>query len=239
MPSKSRALAFAIALPLLLSGCDTGKILLDPKEMTRRIEGFGQATRREVATGEEGTVYELAIESTRESSWAQADRAMWRDLRNSCPDGRRSETLAQSPLADKSDQAAIERMHPAGTSFVRTVRCAPRPSFEFDLPAGTDWTAGSRLVEARLVDDAPRARGRFSGVLPVRYSRYRPKYVALQDALGMMVANALETCPEGYRIERVAVGNFVEPYDGRARQPDEGDLALGLATSCAADEPAP
>ena len=42
MPIKSRALAFAVALPLLLSGCDAGKVLLDPKEMTRRIEGFGQ-----------------------------------------------------------------------------------------------------------------------------------------------------------------------------------------------------
>lgn len=239
MPIKSRALAFAVTLPLLLSGCDAGKVLLDPKEMTRRIEGFGQATRREVVTGEDGTVYELAVEATCESNWAQADRAMWRDLQHTCPDGRRSETLAQSPLADKADQAAIERLHPAGTTFVRTVRCAPRPAFEFDLPAGTDWAAGSRLVEARLTEVVPRAVGRFHVVLPVRYSRYQPKYIALQGTLGMLVATALDDCPAGHRIDGIVLGNFVEPLDGEAARPDSGDLALGLATSCAADEPAP
>jgi len=237
LPSTVRMLALAAGLPLLLAGCDAGKILIDPKAMARRIEGFGLATRREVATDENGTVYELAVESTRESNWTQADRAIRRDLPHACPDGRRHDTLSQAPLADKADRASYEQMHPAGTTFVSTVRCAARPAFEFDLPAGTDWPTGSRLVEERLAAGLPSRPGQLRAVMPVRYWRQQPKYTGLENFLGMILAGAVERCPEGYRIDRIVLGNFITPPNGQPARPDEGHVALGLATSCAADDP--
>lgn len=198
-------------IPLLvvvpLTGCDIAKDLpLTPEEMRQAASPFGMATRELVEDTGDGKVYRVMVESRRAASWVQAGTAMWEAERRVCPDGERYQYLTQEPAKGNSPED-VNREHPPGTLFTRTLRCAPKPpyEFEFESPVTVDEAYG-RMVR-RLLDAAPDTTGKHV-VLPIAPSRDLPKYRAIENLYGTSLHLNLSRCPSGVKVSHPQIGMY-------------------------------
>lgn len=235
MKTVCRTLLFlVIASASLAAGCDMEKIPLTPRDVAKLAGKFGVATRSELSGNDtEGRTYELMVESQREANWREADFALWRGLRVTCPDGRRGTTISSSP-AERTD-AEQTRMHPPGTVFRRVITCPPPPDFEFTLAEGLSkedvhWLFYERLNEG--IEGYPRD----PVVQPVRFGRGKPKYLAIEQALGKATLQWMEKCDGGASFSRVAVGIFPPlPADAELRY-RPADAYIGFIVDCRKSE---
>lgn len=221
------AMAFA-------SGCDMDKIPLTPHDVAKLAGKFGVPTREELSGNDsEGQTYELMVESQHEANWREADFALWRGLRVTCPDGRRGTTISSSP-AERTD-AEQTRMHPPGTVFRRVITCPPPPDFEFALAEGLSrddvrWLFHERLNEG--IEGYPRD----PVVQPVRFGRTQPKYRAIEQALGKATLQWMEKCDGGASFSRMAVGILPPlPADADLRYRPT-DAYIGFIVDCRKSE---
>lgn len=198
-------LAITVALPL--SGCDVAQdIPLTPEEARKLASPFGMATRELIEDSAEGKVYRVMVESRRPASWSDAIGAMWEAERRVCPDGERYQHLADEPAkGNKAEE--VNREHPAGTLFVRTLRCAPKPpyEFEFERPLSANEAYG-RMVR-RLVDAAPNTTGEHV-VQPIVPSEDLPKYWAIEQTYGTSVHQNLPRCASGVQVRHPHIGMY-------------------------------
>lgn len=231
----------AMAIAPTLSGCDITKdIPLTPEEVRKATSPFGMATRELVEDTTEGKVYRVMVESRRAASWGDAMNAMWEAERRVCPDGERYQYLTEEP-AKGTTEADVTREHPAGTLFVRTLRCAPKPlyEFEFERVLSVDEAYG-RMVR-RLFDAAPESRGE-RVVKPIAPSKEVPKYWAIEQSYGMSIHQHLSRCPSGVQVSHPQIGM----YPAGSVPPGSDQIAgyIGFVVECveadaAAAEPSP
>lgn len=217
----------------LLSGCDIlGKIPLTPKDALRAAGKFGQATREKVEETAEGTVYRLVVESKRSANWLEADRAMWTDLKHSCPQGQLHETLSTRP-EDLRDESRLKH-HDAGTVFVRTIRCAPRFPFEFDVAPGIP---AERVMSDMYRSLALAGLGDTGELMmsPIHASAHTTRYHQMQETLAFTVHSRLADCPQGVAIRNLTMGVMppAPEIDGQSRP----DAVFGFITECIAASP--
>jgi hypothetical protein len=215
----------------LLSGCDIlEKIPLTPKEAVRAMGKFGLATRERVEESPDGTIFRLTVESRRPATWLEADRAMWTDLRTSCPEGQLHEDVATQPEDTRIARSGMKQ-YPAGTLFVRTVRCAPRLPFEFDIAADvSDDDAHDAMYQKLAGDGADGTRQLMLSWLYV--DAFRPRYQQMQDTLGLLVHMRMADCPNGVAIRNLTLG-VKAPAPGKAGDP-RLDALFGFTTECVA-----
>lgn len=218
----------------LLAGCDAiEKIPLTPADALKAADQFGLTTRELIDETPEGKVYRLMVESRRPANWAQADFAMWKQLRHSCPDGEPHQTLSSEPATDDSHED-IMRQLPAGTLFVRTVRCPPKPPFEFEFDSRLSHPEALAVMKQRLSGAEPWQADRFV-VQPIHSSGPMPKYKQVEHLLGMSAMSHMFACPAGMLISHPQLGMF-RPSDAATHR-DEAAGYFGFVLECA-PEPA-
>ena len=233
---KPMTLAACLVMAAMLGGCDVAdKLPLTPRDAASLAQKFGTPTRSELSGNDtEGRTYELMVESQREASWREADYALWRGLRVTCPDGRRGTTISSSP-AERTD-AEQTRMHPPGTVFRRVITCPPPPDFEFALAEGLGREDVHWLFHERL-NEGNEGFPRDPVVQPVRFGRAQPKYLAIEQALGKATLQWMEKCDGGASFSRVAVGIFPPlPADSELRY-RPADAYIGFIVDCSKSEP--
>ena len=231
MKTVCRPLLFlVIASASLAAGCDMDKIPITPHDVAKLAGKFGMPTRTELSGNDtEGRTYELMVESQREANWREADFALWRGLRVTCPDGRRGATISSSP-AERTD-AEQTRMHPPGTVFRRVITCPPPPDFEFTLAEGLNKQDMHWLFHERL-NEGIQGYPRDPVVQPVRFGPTKPKYLAIEQALGKATLQWMEKCDGGASFSRVAVGIFPPlPADSELRY-RPADAYIGFIVDC-------
>ena len=223
-------LSLAFAAIFLTAGCDMDKIPLTPRDAANIAGKFGTPTRSELSGNDtEGRTYELMVESQREANWREADSALWRGLRVTCPDGRRGATISSSP-AERTD-AEQTRMHPPGTVFRRVITCPPPPDFEFTLAEGLNKQDMHWLFHERL-NEGIQGYPRDPVVQPVRFGPTKPKYLAIEQALGKATLEWMEKCEGSASFSRMAVGIFPPlPADSELRY-RPADAYIGFIVDC-------
>jgi hypothetical protein len=215
-----------------LAGCDViEKIPLTPADVIKAADQFGLTTRELVDETPEGKVYRLMVESRRPANWAQADFAMFKQLRHSCPDGEPHVTLSSEPATDDSHED-IMRQLPAGTLFVRTVRCHPRPPFEFEFDGRLSHPEALAVMKNRLSGAEPWQAARFV-VQPIHSFGPMPKYEQVETLLGMSAMNHMFACPAGVLFSHLQLGMF-RPSDAATHR-DEAAGYFGFVLECAPD----
>jgi hypothetical protein len=213
-----------------LSGCDIlENIPRTPEDIRRAASPFGIATRELVEETPEGNIYRLMVQSRRAASWVQADYAMWEELRHLCPDGEGFEYLTKEPAADGSREDD-RKDWPADTLFVRTLRCAPKPAFEFELEGNLTHDEAYALMVRKLHDAAPDAKGGHV-VQVVMFSPLTPKYQQIEERYGQMLHARLPGCPSGVVVSHPHIGMF--PTSEAAANRNRPDGYLGFVIQCA------
>lgn len=203
----SRPLVLSFFAIVLLPGCDIlENIPRTPEDFARVASPFGIATRELLKDSPEGKVYRVMIESRRAASWDQANYAMWRDLRSSCPDGAQHENLSTEPDTDGARESS-QRKHPAGTHFIRIFRCAPKPAFEFEFETRLPHEQAVEQMTLRLRNAAPESRGR-RVVVPILDSSADTKFEQIEGYVGGMVQGMLVRCPSGVVVSHPVIGVF-------------------------------
>lgn len=226
----------SLTMAVVLTGCDVAdKIPLTPHDVAKLAGKFGVPTREELSGNDtEGRTYELMVESQREANWREADFALWRGLRVTCPDGRRGTTISSSP-AERTD-AEQTRMHPPGTVFRRVITCPPPPEFEFRLAEGLSREEINWIFHERLNADNI-GFPRDPVVLPVLYAAGRPKYQAIEQTLGKVSLQWAEKCGGNLNFTKLAVA--VLPDRPAGAEPDfrRADAYIGFIVDCQQPEP--
>lgn len=218
----------------LLSGCDIAdKIPLTPREALRAADKFGTATREKVEETEEGTIYRVMVESRRPATWIDARRPIWRDLGSECPDGQHAQGLSAEPLNRGSAEDAT-RIHPAGTVFVRTLRCAPQPDFEFVLGDAITQDEAQNLMYQRLSEFPPTDSGQ-AMVMPLFFSKNHPKYPQVQQTLGIFIYSRIDSCPTGVAVRNLMLGTITGQTEAAMANDPNG--YLGFITECVGAKP--
>lgn len=231
-----RLLACSLLSIALLSGCDIlEKIPLTPQDAMRAAGKFGLATRERVEQTPDGTTFRLMVESRRPANWLEADRAMWTDLRTSCPEGQLHEDVATQPEDTRRARGEMKQ-YPAGTLFVRTVRCAPRLSFEFDIAPGIGEDVAQSDMYQSLAGADP-ATTREPMVTMLYADRFAPRYQQMQETLALIVHMRLADCPEGVAIRNLTMG--VMPPAPASPDKPRADALLGFTTECVQAPAAP
>ena len=220
----------AVLTMAFASGCDMDKIPITPHDVAKLAGKFGVPTRSALSGNDtEGRTYELMVESQREANWREADFALWRGLRVTCPDGRRGTTISSSP-AERTD-AEQTRMHPPGTVFRRVITCPPPPDFEFTLAEGLNKQDMHWLFHERL-NEGIQGYPRDPVVQPVRFGPTKPKYLAIEQALGKATLEWMEKCEGSASFSRMAVGIFPPlPADSELRY-RPADAYIGFIVDC-------
>ena len=235
----ARRLASPLLAVALLSGCDIAeKIPQSPQDLQRLTSPFGLATRELIEETPEGKVYRVRIESRRAASWNHADFAMWETLQHSCPDGEKYETLSTKPatVAGSVDGGASSRQEwPAGTLFVRTVRCAPTPPYEFQFEASVTSDEAYRQMIRRLFQAAPDSQGE-QLVQFIVDSPAEPKYKQIERLFGAAVHRKLADCPAGVVVTHPMIGVFPKTGDAKDRGRPNG--YVGFVLECTDKPPA-
>lgn len=228
MRSTSQLL-LTLAAVACLSGCDIlDKIPLTPKEAMDAAGRFSLATRELVEETPKGDVYRLKVESRHPAAWYQADQAMWADLRHSCPEGEHHEFISQEP------DSRPDALQPAGTVFVRTVRCISRPFYSFEFDGLVDHNQAQSQLYGKLaksgLSDTSDIR-----VIPIHGSGFGPRFQQVEDAVGSAVFSQLADCPSGVTLRGASLGNVPRPEgDADADADADGEIAyLGLIVECA------
>ncbi|GAB2504081.1 hypothetical protein [Arenimonas alkanexedens] len=221
---------FLLLAAALVSGCDIlEKIPLTPADARRAAGKFGLATREKLEETPEGSVYRLSVKASKAASWLEADAAMWTDLKHTCPQGQLHENLSAEP--DGLHTGAQLKPQPAGTLFVRTVRCAPKLAFEFDIAAGVAEDVAYQEMYESLVSTG--TEGSRKPMVTMLYAnRFAPRYQQIQSKLGAMLHMRLADCPEGVAIRNLTLGVMPPPPDA-SNQP-RVDVLLGFTTECVA-----
>jgi len=233
-----RPLALSVLAIALLPGCDIlDKIPRTPEDFALAASPFGAATRELLEESSEGKVYRVMIESKRAASWTQADFAMWETLQHSCPDGERYVTLSTKPevvLGSVDSGESSRREWPAGTLFVRTLRCAPKPSYEFEFEASVTQDKGYGQMFRRLSDAAPSSQAR-QVVRPILDSPAAPKYEQVEQIIGLAVHQMLANCNDGVVVTHPMIGAFPTAIEAK----DRGQLAgyVGFILECQGRSP--
>ncbi|KFN45549.1 hypothetical protein [Arenimonas metalli] len=203
----ARPLALSALAIALLPGCDIlEKIPRTPEDFARAASPFGAATRELLEDSPEGKVYRIMIESKRTASWAQADFAMWQDLRSSCPDGAQHENLSTEPATDGAHESS-QQEHPAGTHFIRTFRCAPKPAYQFEFESRLPHEQAVEQMTRRLREAAPDSKGG-RVVVPILDSSTDTKFDQIEGFLGGLVHSMLNKCPTGVVVSHPVIGLF-------------------------------
>jgi len=231
----ARPLALTLLAVALLPGCDIlEKVPLTPQEAMRAAGKFGLATRERIEETPDGTIYRLMVESRRPANWFEADRAMWTDLKHSCPNGELHEALATEPNDTRTTGGDLTPQ-PAGTLFVRTVRCTPKLPFEFELAAGvSDDEAHSNMYRALTTGQSDTSQPMLTWLFA---GDFHPRYQQMQTTLALVVHMRLADCPDGVAIRNLALG--VKP--STSDEPDEPrrEALFGFTTECVAAPVAP
>lgn len=237
--SKPGALTQCLGLAglLVLAGCgamDAAQEALAPASAASK---FGTATRERLSAEGQGTTLRMMISATAPASWLQADEAMYRQLDYQCRDGASHSIISESPQSVAGGKAVSDKVHPAGTTFIRVIRCSPPPDFEFAVASGTPRADAEKQVRARLGQEATDERdGRFITVVPFN-SRNR-KYPAIAAALGKHLAARMTQCPGGLRVERMVIAAHPQPESSFRRALDPSYVVLGVDAPCQAADTA-
>lgn len=208
-----------------LPGCDIlDKVPLTPKDAMDAGGRFSLATRELVEETPDGDVYRLTVESRHPAAWFQADRAMWSDLRHSCPEGEHFEDLSKAP------SGRPDAVQPAGTVFVRTIRCVSRPFYAFEFDRPVDFNEAYSQLHSRLaksgLSEASDVR-----VIPIHDAKLRPRFQQVEDAVGAAVFRHLADCPSGVTLRSTSLGMIPKP---EGQGDDSGTQAyLGFIVECA------
>lgn len=222
----------SLSSALLLAGCDViEKIPLTPTDALEAGDLFGLTTRELVEETPEGKVYRLMVESRRPASWSQAGFFMMKQLRDNCPDGEPYTTLSTEPARGASMEE-LNRKLPAGTTFIHTVRCEPKPYYEFEFERRLPHRDAYGAMVRRLSDAAPGTKGRMY-VQPILPSEQSSKYEQLEKAFGVMVVYQMAECPAGVVLTHPQLGMF--PLSDPAREWHDPAGYLGFVYECAAD----
>lgn len=229
-----RPLALSVLAIALLPGCDIlEKIPKSPQEAARLAGKFGMATRERVEETTDGTIYRLMVESRRPATWWEADQAMWTDLKTTCPEGQLHETVTTEPEDDRRAHDELTK-HPAGTLFVRTVRCAPKLPFEFELAADVSdddsWSNMHRTLAVAGTGDT--SQPMLTWLLA---DDLRPLYQQMQGTLALIVHMRLADCPDGVAIRNLTLG--VKPRAPGKADEFRPEALFGFNTECVAAPP--
>lgn len=227
----ARPLALSVLAIALLPGCDIlDKIPKTPREAARLAGKFGMATRERVEETADGTMYRLMVESRRPATWLEADRAMWTDLKTSCPQGELHETVTTEPEDDRRVHDELTK-HPAGTLFVRTVRCAPKFPFEFDIAADVEDDDAFQDMYRKLMSGEPNDT-RQPMLSWLFANDFNPRYQQMQTTLALVVHMRLADCPDGVAIRNLTLG--VKPSAPGATDEPHREALFGFTTECVA-----
>ncbi len=193
-----------LALATIFTGCGIEKLPITPRDVAKLASKFEGVTRNELSGSDtEGRTYELVAESRRDASWNDADYAMWQALQHSCPDGRQATPVSWSPEGRTEAQRSV--VHAEGTVFRRVITCPAAPEFEFALEEDLSRGEVQRVFYERL-NEGNSGFPRDPALLPVRFSRMTPKYLAIEQALGKATLESMEKCGGGATISSLAVG---------------------------------
>lgn len=229
MKTATRFLLTLSALGLL-AGCDViDRIPLTPAEAVKAADRFGVTTRQLVEETPEGKVYRLMVQSRHPASWSQADFAMWKELQHSCPDGEPHTTVSTEPQMGESIEERNSQL-PAGTHFVRIVRCDPKPHYEFEFETRLPYGDAYGLMMRRLSQATPSTNGQ-RYVLPIMYSENFPKYEQVRRALGEFLLDQMSKCPAGVVLTHPALG-MLPPPDTDQRWVEPAGF-IGFVYECA------
>ncbi|HEY9142771.1 MAG TPA: hypothetical protein VIM90_01920 [Arenimonas sp.] len=234
-----RSLRFitALALLVLLSGCDLrDKIPLTPEDARRLADPFGAATRERVPGDEPGDTYEVLVESRRKGSWASAELAIRRQLSGLCPDGQRPAILERSPALLSDSIAARNVDHPKGTSYRLKYLCPAQPYEELTFAPGTSRRDAEGQVFAELTgEEWPPGRRAIATSLPV--SKWVKKYEWMNEIIGMEVSRQLPLCPDGVIVRRVLIGNYAPGDPPQRGSDDRTEFVFGFLSDCRTPQP--
>lgn len=242
--SRTRAgLALAVGAALALVGCEDvdkgGRALAKFANQAK----FGMATREQLATGAGGTTVRMMIESKAPANWMQADWEMSKQLRYGCRDGEAHSNVSEVPVGVwEGGIEAMERVHPAGTTFTKVIRCIAPPPYEFALEAGTSADAAREKVQALLQGDNEPDPQRYT-VQQVSFNDRAPKYPAIASMLGYQLQQRIRDCSAGFSVHRLVVAAHPRTDESSTRSLNASYAVIGIDAPCLDDaavaQPAP
>ena len=234
---RTKAAAFALGGALFLPGCGDVESARQALSDLGHGSKFDTATREQLSSDAKGTTIRMQIVSTSAASWMDADRAMYGELAYHCRDGAPYSHVSESPVGFDGGAEALEREHPAGTTFTRVITCEPPPPFEFALEEGTTVTQAEAMVWERI-GAKPTVEPDRRMVRLVRFNDRNRKYPAMASVLGQAMSLRMAQCPEGLLIERLIVAAHPQPPESDRPSIQGSYLVLGVDAPCQAADTA-